>query len=237
MKKALILLLILTLVLSFAACGEGEEKETTTPSTTAAPTETKGEHEHKLGDWKVYTQPSNYTPGESRKTCDGCDEYESKKLYDMMFFHYANIARELGGFTTENKPDVGEIINAALLNGVERTTTQEGVSAIHRVTVANMNDFTTKCLGFTCDYTGVKDLDVLWESVCDYDAATDSLVITAQPIGGDEGSTIDNVEFTTDDEIHFEVTVTYINPEGDPWYATLIVELVGENYIIKEHIW
>jgi len=235
MKRIAALLLILMMILTLAACGE-DAASANAPSSTGA-TQSTGEHVHDLGDWKVYTQPSEFAPGESRRTCAGCGEYESKKLYDTMFTHYAGIARELGGFTTEYKPTVGDIINAAMRNGIHRTTTQEGGNIIHRVTVASMNDFTTKCLGYTCDYTEVKDLDVLWESVCDYDAATDSLVITTQPVGGDEGSVMENIAFTTDDDIRFEVTVTYINPEGDPWYATMVVELVGENYIIKEHNW
>lgn len=53
--------------------------ESTTPSVQEPPA-TEEPHTHSWGQWEVYKEATTDAEGESRRTCDNCQEYESKPI-------------------------------------------------------------------------------------------------------------------------------------------------------------
>ena len=98
-----------------------------------------------------------------------------------------------------------------------------------------MNAFTTKCLGTTFDYTGIDGIWVLYESRCQYDASTDSLVIIPSGMGGGDPEPTRSITFTTDDNINYTVSVEITWYYGRVSYGTMTVALEGGNYIITSY--
>ncbi len=198
---------------------------------------------HSLQGWKVHISAGDYAPGETRNTCANCDYYESKMQYDRMFTHYAGIVEHLPFFETAQalQNDLGAVITAAVFSqGVDPVNTSGGDGRVVRsIAVSQMDAFTTQCMGATFDYTGIERIWVLHESLCYYDAATDSLQIYASGIGGGDENATREVGFTTEDHIHFTVQVTdtfqyYGGGERQNTF-TFTVEATDGKYILTSH--
>ena len=201
-------------------------------------TETIGATKHNMGGWKEYAAATNNTPREKRNTCVNCGFYEYERYYTDLFAHYAKVVSDIGYFssTQEKQSSLSGLITAAFRNGVAHQTTENNVKTIYTIAVADMHTFTNAYLGMTYDYTGVKKLAVLDKALCSYDAATDSLVITA--MGADSGSSgnIDSVTYTTKDNVHFLLTVKHSSSSGEKWSSELSISLLNDKYIMTAYI-
>lgn len=228
MKKALILVFLLCLLFAFTACGE------TIPE---GPKPVCGvDVDHTWSGWNVTVASTDLTPGEQERTCTNCGQTETEKLYLQMFEHYAKIRQWCGPFQSEeeksNPNKLGAAITAAWFNGIENETTQNyDYSSKIVIKVEDMDAFTQKYFGVVCDYTDVWNVSVGFEAKCNYRIDMDALVIKSWPTGYETG-TINDVEYTTEDHVHFDITVHKTDPDGQPYDMTMAVELIDGNYII-----
>ena len=195
---------------------------------------------HSMSGWETYTASTNNAPGEKRNSCANCDYYESEMQYDRMFKHYADIASGFEPFTSvqQLQNQMRWLIYSAWRNGVSFETNFDSTvgAYMHTIPVASMDAYTSKYFGATYDYTGVSNLSIPFESTCSYDAATESLVITAYPVGGEGSDSNRDVTFTTEDNIHFTVnittTITYPDMSTGTSHSVITVVLTGGKYII-----
>ena len=228
MKKIITVLVVAGMLLALTACGE---------ITAKGPEPVCGvDMDHTWGSWTETVASTDLTPGEQERTCTNCGQIETEKLYINMFTHYANVRQWCGPFQSEeeksNPNKLGAVITAAWFNGIENETTQNyDYSSKIVIKVADMDAFTQKYFGVICDYTDVWNVSVGFEAKCNYRIDMDALVIKSYPTGYETG-TITNVEYTTDDDVHFDITVHFVDPDGQPYDMTMAVELIDGNYII-----
>ena len=211
------------------------------PKTCILCQETEGEiavGQHTMTGMTLYYPGSNFSPKEFRDTCTGCGIYSSLVDYDGFFLKYANMTEYLGNFQKGSQPKLADVITAALRSGVNYVYTQgegdESYIMYYTIKVEDLDAFTTGCLGTTFDYTGVQNLAVLWESTCSYDAANDTIVIKALPAGGGYATWVENLTWTTEDDVTFTVSFCFMTDEDYSWDTVMTVELTDGHYIITQ---
>ena len=189
---------------------------------------------HAMSGWQLYIDGQGYAPDENRNSCTVCGIYESKLNFDRMMFRYADLANAFGYFEKGQLPEVADVITAAFWGGIPCESTDVDFVYYHTIKIADLDDFTRKCLGTTYDYTQIQNLPVLWESICNYDAEKNAIVIRSLPAGGGDGFMRDQVTWTTEDDIHYTVTVKYVSyeVEGAEYTQVFTMEKVENNYII-----
>ena len=195
---------------------------------------------HKMTGWQDHAKGGWLSPSEKRNTCQNCGQYESQLGYDSMFSHYAEIAGAFGFFSDPQQlqQELETLINTGFWTGaITPETTFDETTGIytHTIAVSAMDAFTRQYLGTTFDYTGIDHLNVLWEAHCDYDPETNSLVITAYPIGNDTVEYTRSIRYTTEDNVHFTVTVTSVPSWGETCESTMTVLKSNDSYIITSH--
>lgn len=228
MKKLLVLLLMLSLFLGLTACAQTPIDE---------PQKVCGvDMEHSWSDWSVVVASTDLAPGQQERSCTNCGQTQTQPDYEQMFTHYAHIRQWCGPFETEeetrNPNKLGAVITAAWFNNIENETTQNyDYSYKIVIKVEDMHAFTQRYYGVTCDYTDVWNVSVGFEAKCNYRIDMDALVIKSYPTGYETG-TITNVEYTTQDDVHFDITIHMTDPDGVAYTDTMAITKIDDKYII-----
>ena len=201
-------------------------------------TETLPAIEHSMDGWLYYDEATDFTPGVEKNICGNCGYTETRMDYYRMFRNYARILHWVPEFSEVSQLqnfgiDGLNVISAAYFGGVgvEQVSQEGEYPYVFRIHGVDMNAFTTKLFGTIFDYTGVENLNVLYEAKCSYQADNNSLYITAQG-AGDEDPELVSLKYSTQDDVHFAVTATWKYSEGEEFTSTFTVEKIGENYRI-----
>lgn len=219
MKKLLAAVIVLALTLGLCACGG------ITPC-----------EEHTWGQWKTVVEATDYTPGQVERNCEKCGMHEAEYNYSRMFFHYADILLCMPFFTDAQmlQQNLDSVINAAFFtNGVPVQTEQVEYYYQHTIKVSDLDAFTTKVLGCTYDYTDVVNMDVLYESIANYDDDREAILIQAYGAGG-QSPEVEDVSYEETEGGVFMVTATYSFRE-QTYERTFCVVKSGDNYVISAY--
>lgn len=219
MKKFLAAVLALVLTLGLCACGG------ITPC-----------EEHTWGQWKTVEEATDYTPAQVERKCEKCGTQEVAYNYSQMFFNYADLLLCLPYFTDAQmlQQNLDSVITAAFFaNGVPVQTQQVEYYYQHTIKVSDLDAFTTKVFGCTYDYTDVVNMEVLYESIANYDDDREAILIQAFG-AGDQSPEVVDVTYEEMAGGVFMVTAT-CSFNGQTYDNTFCVVKSGENYIIATY--
>ena len=218
MKKIVSAILLMVMALSLCACVNASCEDS-----------------HTWGEWETVVSATDYTPAVVERACEKCGTKETKEDFHQMFGHYAKLLQWVPFFTNAEylQQNLDSVISAAFFANVPTVTTEVDYVYYHTMKISDLDAFTQKVFGYTYDYTGVVDLWVMYESIANYDANADAIVIQAMG-GGDQSSELSGVTYEMTEGGSYMVTATF-ELNGVTFEKAFCVVKKAENYVISTY--